>query len=97
MASITIRSLDDDVKTRLRVRAARHHRSMEKEVRLIVCDAIRRKRMVRNLTDIIRSHFSLEDGADLEFSRARTWTLAAVLRLSLRLWPYCWTPMWCPN
>ena len=31
MASITIRNLDDDVKTRLRVRAAEHHRSMEEE------------------------------------------------------------------
>ena len=29
MASITIRNLDNDVKTRLRVRAAEHHRSME--------------------------------------------------------------------
>ncbi len=29
MASITIRSLDNDVKTRLRARAAEHHRSME--------------------------------------------------------------------
>ena len=34
MASITIRNLDDEVKTRLRVRAAQHHRSMEEEVRL---------------------------------------------------------------
>ena len=29
VASITIRNLDDDVKTRLRVRAAEHGRSME--------------------------------------------------------------------
>ena len=29
MANITVRNLDDDVKTRLRVRAAEHHRSME--------------------------------------------------------------------
>ena len=29
MASITIRKLDDDVKTRLRVRAAQNGRSME--------------------------------------------------------------------
>ena len=33
MASITIRNLDDEVKTRLRVRAARHHRSMEEEAK----------------------------------------------------------------
>ncbi len=42
MASITIRTLDDDVKTRLRVRAAEHHRSMEEEARLILRDAVGR-------------------------------------------------------
>jgi plasmid stability protein len=31
MASITIRNLDDRVKTRLRMRAAEHGRSMEEE------------------------------------------------------------------
>ena len=40
MASITIRNLDDEVKTRLRVRAAEHHRSMEEEVRIILRDAV---------------------------------------------------------
>ena len=36
MATITIRNLDDDVETRLRVRAAGHHRSMEEETRIIL-------------------------------------------------------------
>ena len=40
MASITIRNLDDEVKTRLRVRAAEHHRSMEEEVRVTLRDAV---------------------------------------------------------
>ena len=40
MASITIRNLDDEMKTRLRVRAAEHHRSMEEEVRIILRDAV---------------------------------------------------------
>ena len=31
MASITIRNLDDDLKLRLRIRAAEHGRSMEEE------------------------------------------------------------------
>ena len=35
MARITIRNLDDEVKTRLRVRAAEHHRSMEEAERLV--------------------------------------------------------------
>lgn len=40
MASITIRNLDYGVKTRLRVRAAEHHRSMEEEARIILRDAV---------------------------------------------------------
>ena len=36
MASITIRNLDDDVKTRLRIRASASGRSMEEEARLIL-------------------------------------------------------------
>ena len=40
MASITIRNLDDDVKTRLRIRAAGNGRSMEQEARLILARAV---------------------------------------------------------
>ena len=40
MASITIRNLDDEVKTRLRVRAAEYGRSMEEEVRTILREAV---------------------------------------------------------
>ena len=36
MASITIRNLDDSLKSRLRVQAARHGRSMEDEARAIL-------------------------------------------------------------
>ena len=43
MASITIRNLDDDVKTRLRKRAAGHGRSMEEEARLILAHAVERE------------------------------------------------------
>ena len=42
MANITIRNLDDAVKTRLRVRAAGNGRSMEEEVRLILREAVQR-------------------------------------------------------
>ena len=41
MASLTIRNLDDTTKERLRVRAARHRRSMEEEVRVILDAAAR--------------------------------------------------------
>lgn len=36
MASITVRNLDESVKRKLRVQAARHGRSMEEEVREIL-------------------------------------------------------------
>ena len=39
MASITIRQLDDNLKHRLRLRAARNGRSMEEEARIILGDA----------------------------------------------------------
>jgi phosphopantothenoylcysteine decarboxylase / phosphopantothenate---cysteine ligase len=39
MASLTVRQLDDKLKTRLRLRAARHGRSMEDEVRVILRQA----------------------------------------------------------
>ena len=66
MASITIRNLDDEVKTHLRVRAASNGRSMEEEARLILRDAVGRKPSSRNLVSIIRSHFGPTDGVDLE-------------------------------
>lgn len=66
MASITIRNLDDDLKTRLRVRAADNGRSMEEEVRRILRDVVGRKPSARNLTSIIGSHFGPAHGVDLE-------------------------------
>ena len=66
MASITIRNLDDDVKTRLRIRAARHHRSMEEEARLILRDAVGRKPRPQNLAEAIRARIAPLGGVDLE-------------------------------
>ena len=43
MASITIRNLDDDVKTSLRMRAAANGRSMEEEARLLLREAVGRE------------------------------------------------------
>jgi plasmid stability protein len=41
MAALSIRDLDDDVRDRLRARAARNGRSMEAEVRAILAAAVR--------------------------------------------------------
>jgi plasmid stability protein len=40
VAQLVVRKLEDDVKERLRRRAARHGRSMEEEVRVILRDAV---------------------------------------------------------
>ena len=66
MASITIRNLDNEVKTRLRVRASANGRSMEEEVRLILRDAVGHKPSSNNLANIIRAHFGPSNGVDLE-------------------------------
>ena len=66
VASITIRNLDDDVKTRLRVRAAGSGRSMEEEARLILRDAVGRKAPAPNLAASIRARIAPLGGVDLE-------------------------------
>ena len=66
MASITIRNLDDEVKTRLRVRAAGNGRSMEEEARLILREAVGRKPGSQNLASIIRARFAPLGGVELE-------------------------------
>ena len=67
MASITIRNLDDEVKTRLRVRAAEHHRSMEEEARIILRDAVDDARgRPRDLAKFTRECFAPLGGVELE-------------------------------
>ena len=41
MAQLVVRNLEDEVKARLRQRAARHGRSMEEEIRDILRDAVK--------------------------------------------------------
>jgi plasmid stability protein len=65
MASITIRNLDDGLKTRLRIRAAEHARSMEEEARCILRDALDQERP-RTLADLALEIFGREHGVDLE-------------------------------
>ena len=66
MANITIRNLDDDIRTRLRVRAAGNGHSMEEEVRQILRKAVGRAGRSRDITRIIGSHFGPTNGVDLE-------------------------------
>ncbi|MCE2531269.1 MAG: plasmid stabilization protein [Acidimicrobiia bacterium] len=66
MANITIRNLDDDIRTRLRVQAAGNGHSMEEEVRQILRKAVGPAPKSQDLTSIIRSHFGPTNGVDLE-------------------------------
>ena len=66
MASITIRNLDDQLKERLRVRAAQHGRSMEQEAREILRDAIGRTEPPANLAAAIRKRMAALGGIDLD-------------------------------
>lgn len=71
MAAITVRNLDESVRDELRVRAARHGRSMEAEVRAILAAAVGDEpRGANALMDLYwssRGHDPDED--DLDFSR----------------------------
>lgn len=67
MASITIRNLDDDVRTRLRIRAAEHGRSMEEEVRIILRDTVSNAESApRDLAEFTRECFAPLGGVELE-------------------------------
>ena len=67
MASITIRNLDDDVKTRLRVRAAERGRSMEEETRLILRQAVDAGEAApRDLAAFTRECFAPLGGVELD-------------------------------
>jgi plasmid stability protein len=66
VASITIRKLDERTKARLRVRAARHGRSMEEEARTLLRSALRDDPPAAgNLADAIRAHFRRLGGVEL--------------------------------
>ena len=66
MASITIRRLDETVKTKLRVRAASHGRSMEEEAREILKAELTTRRAPRlNLAESIRRRVAPFGGVEL--------------------------------
>ena len=67
MATLTIRDLDEELRARLRVNAARHGRSMEAEVREILREALTRPAAADHLGTRIRQRFAtVGGGAELE-------------------------------
>lgn len=71
MASITIRDLDDDLKRRLRDRAAKNSRSIEEEAREILRTALGQPSEPRNLGQSIHAKFAELGGIDFA-GNART-------------------------
>jgi plasmid stability protein len=65
MATLTIRDFDDDLRARLRVRAAEHGRSMEAEVRAILAEALA-KAPLTGLGSRVHQRFADVGGAELD-------------------------------
>ncbi len=65
MAAVSIRDLDDDVRERLRVRAAHHGRSMEAEIRAILTEAVSEPSDATGLAQALLTRFGALGGVDL--------------------------------
>ena len=73
MASITIRKLDDEIKARLRIRAATKGHSMEEEARVILRQALDRdQETTRNWVRSITNRFQELGGVELELPERQT-------------------------
>ncbi len=66
MAAISVRNLDDAVKERLRLRAARHGRSMESEIRVILEEAVREPDAGNDLFEAVVDRFSRIGSVEFE-------------------------------
>ena len=70
MATLTIRQLDEKTKSRLRVQAAKHGRSMEEEARAILRSAVSTSTPEKeNLAETIRRRFAGLGGVELELPK----------------------------
>lgn len=79
MAALSIRGLDDQVRERLRVRAARHGRSMEAEIRAILVDAVSEPSASEGLFTTLLARFGDIGGVELDLPARTTSARAADL------------------
>jgi antitoxin FitA len=79
MAALSIRNIDEAVKERLRVRAARNGRSMEAEIRAILADAVRDPDASDGLFQALLERFGEIGGVDLDVPPRATPVRAADL------------------
>jgi plasmid stability protein len=66
MAALSIRNLDETVKRRLLLRAARHGRSMEAEARAILTEAVQEPADAAGLFTTLLDRFGTLGGVDLD-------------------------------
>jgi plasmid stability protein len=66
MAALSIRDLDDDVRDRLRLRAAQNGRSMEAEARAILTEAVGEPTRSAGLALTLLARFAELGGVDLD-------------------------------
>lgn len=66
MADVSIRNLDDDVRDRLRRRAAGNGRSMEAEIRAILTEAVRHPDEPTSLVEALVAAARAVGGVDLD-------------------------------
>jgi plasmid stability protein len=68
MSNLSTRKLDDDIYTRLRIRAAEHHVSMEEEVRLIISQSVAAP---EHIGGVFQKYFGHKNGVNLELLSKR--------------------------
>ncbi len=66
MAMLTIRNIDESLKTQLRITAAKQGVSMEEQVRIILREALNPKEKKKGLGSRIHQRFAELGGVDLE-------------------------------
>jgi antitoxin FitA len=79
MAALSIRDLDDSVKEKLRLRAARNGRSMEAEIRAILTSAVTDEAPRTDLFNALTQRFARLGGVDLDIPTRATPPRAAGL------------------
>ncbi|HET8684507.1 MAG TPA: Arc family DNA-binding protein [Micromonosporaceae bacterium] len=79
MAAVSIRDLDDSVKEKLRIRAARHGRSMEAEMRAILTAAVTAEDSRNDLFTALIDRFAQLGGVELDLPARATPPRAASL------------------
>ena len=79
MATLTIRDLDEELRARLRLRAATHGRSMEAEVRAILRQALSAPDATDRLGTRVHERFASLGGVELELPERTDQPRAAAL------------------